>query len=130
MAFVKPFIMDGKEYNVHVMKMIRKFAVTDSELTGRVQTGEMYRDIIGTFYNYTMTIAPKNGDIGAMDDLWDEISKPQEYHICEFPYNQSTLAQRMYVTSGEQPLIQINENENVWGDITINYIAMEPEVVP
>lgn len=130
MAFVKPFVMDGIAYNVHVLKMTRKFAVLDSELTERMQNGEMYRDVIGTFYNYSMTVAAKAGDQAAMDALWEAVSAPVESHVCEFPYNQTTLAQRMYATSGEQPLLQITQTGNEWGDLTINYIAMEPGVVP
>lgn len=130
MAFVKPFLMDGREYNIHVVKMTRKFSVLDTEMTGRTHDGRMFRDVIGTFYNYSMTVRTNSTHSSDMDDFWDTISQPVESHVCEFPYNQRTLAQRMYVTNGEQPLLQITQTENEWGEITVNYIAMDPEVVP
>lgn len=122
--------MDGVSYNVHVTKLVRKFSVLDSELTGRTQDGQMYRDIIGTYYNYSMTVEPNSSDPAAMDDLWEKVSSPTASHSCKFPYNQKTLTQRMYITSGEQQLREMTESYNRWGDLTLNYIAMEPEVVP
>ena len=52
------FLMDGKAYNVEVEKdsLERSFAVTDTEQSGRTLDYSMDRDIIGTFYNYTMKI--------------------------------------------------------------------------
>lgn len=130
MGSVKAFLMDGVEYNVHVIKLTRKFSVLDTEQTGRTQSGRMYRDIIGTFYNYSMTVAPDMAEPGAMDAFWDAVSQPVESHVCTFPYNQGTLSQEMYVTSGEQPIDEITDTATYWGSITLNYIAMAPEVTP
>lgn len=90
----------------------------------------MYRDIIGTFYNYSMTVEAAPGSAEDMDSFWDAVSQPVESHVCEFPYNQTTLAQEMYVTGGEQPIIEKTDAYTRWGELSLNYIAMEPEVVP
>lgn len=122
--------MDGIAYNVRVSKMTRKFSVQDTDKTGRTQDGEMYRDIIGTFYNYSMTVEQMDGDAESFDSFWEAISKPVESHVCVFPYGQSTMTQRMYITSGEQDLIVKMPMKNKWGEIAVNYIAMSPKVVP
>ena len=88
---MEPFLMDGTAYNVHVTKLTRKFSIQDSPKTGRVLSGRMYRDIVGTFYNYSMTVEEKNGDAEALDAFFDAISQPEECHMCVFPYGQSTL---------------------------------------
>ena len=124
------FLLDGEPYNVHVTKLTRKFSVLDSEKTGRVQSGAMFRDPIGTFYNYTMTVAPRDGDVAALDAFWEAVSKPDKSHECVFPYGQDTLTQRMYVTSGEQDLKLMTASKNYWGEISVNFIAMKPKVVP
>lgn len=124
------FLMDGKSYNVDVTKLVRKFSVLDSEKSGRTQDGQMYRDVIGTFYNYTMTIGPRGGDAAALDAFWEAVSRPDVSHVCEFPYGQETLAQQMYVTGGEQELRLITEKTSHWDEVTLNFIAMSPKVVP
>lgn len=127
---IQTFLMDGVAYNVHVMSLRRKFSVLDSPKTGRTQNGNMYRDPIGTYYNYTMTVAPAGNDVESIDAFWDAVSQPKKSHVCVFPYNQETLTQKMYVTSGEQPIRLLTNDATHWGEITVNYIAMTPKVVP
>lgn len=127
---MQAFLMDGVAYNVRVSKLTRYFSVQDTDKTGRTQDGEMYRDIVGTFYNYSMEVAQMDNDRESFDSFWEAISRPVESHVCEFPYNQTVMTQRMYITSGEQDLISKTDNRSLWGAISLNYIAMSPKVVP
>lgn len=90
----------------------------------------MYRDVIGTFYNYAMTVAEKEGDTESFDAFWEAISTPAESHECVFPYGQDTLTQTMYITSGEQDIRQLLSDRTHWGEMNISFVAMEPKVVP
>lgn len=130
MGTVKPFLLDGVAYNVIVTKLTRKFSVQDTAKTGRVQSGDMYRDIIGTFYNYSMTVEQMGTDAAALDAFWEAIAKPVDSHVCVFPYGQTTLTQRMYITSGEQDLVRIAPERTDWGVLNVSFIAMSPRVVP
>lgn len=130
MSGVQPFILDGTAYNVNVTKLTRKFSVLDGEKSGRTQDGQMYRDVIGTFYNYTMTVQQLYTDKAALEAFWEAVSRPDVSHVCVFPYGQETLTQRMYVTSGEQDIVLLSEKGAHWGEITVNFIAMSPKVVP
>lgn len=127
---MQPFMLNGVAYNVQVTKLTRKFSVMDSDKSGRTQNGDMYRDPIGTFYNYTMTVEPYSGDTAAMDAFWEAISQPVTSHVCTFPYGQNTLTQRMYITSGEQDLRLLKPDAAYWGELTVNFIAMSPKVTP
>ena len=127
---IQTFLLDGESYNVSVTKLTRKFSVLDTDKSGRTQNGEMYRDPIGTFYNYSMTVCARNSDSAALDAFWEVISQPVKSHVCVFPYGQETLSQKMYVTSGEQELRLMTEKKNHWDEISINFIAMSPKVVP
>ena len=123
------FTMDGVRYDVNVTELKRSFSVVDTEQAGRTQDGKMYREPIGTFYNYTMTVSRKGANDEALDAFWEAISQPVESHICSFPYGQKLLTQRMYVTSGQQGIQLISRSGNHWGDITIDFVAMEPKVM-
>lgn len=124
------FVMDGIEYNVNVFSLTRKFSVQDTDKSARTQNGGMYRDPLGTYYNYTMVVGVKDSDRESLDLFWDAVSKPQKSHVCTFPYNQKTMTQKMYVTSGEQNIERLGEDKTLWGDISLNFIAMNPKVVP
>lgn len=125
-----PFTMDGEAYNVRVSELTRKFSVQDTDNAGRTQNGDMYREIIGTFYNYSMTVEQMGDDRAAMDRFWEAISQPVKSHVCVFPYNQKTITQRMYITGGQQQLIDMNSKRKRWGPIQVSCIAMTAKVKP
>lgn len=126
---MQPFTMDGAAYNLCVTELRRSFAVLDTGEAGRTQNGRMYRDPVGTYYNYTMTVQRQGSDDASLDAFWEAVSAPVASHVCTFPYNRQTLTQRMYVTAGEQQL-QLLRGEPRWGAVTVNFIAMDPQVTP
>ena len=128
MAKEQLFVVDNKGYDVHVLKLTRKFSVLDTDKSGRTLAGQMYREPLGTFYNYTLTVAPRVGKEEEMDAFWEAISQPKSYHVCVFPYGQKTLTQQMYKTTGEQALVRRTDGKNLWGEISVNFIAMGPKV--
>lgn len=124
------FQINGVGYRVNVLKLTRKFAVLDSEKSGRTLNGQMYREPIGTFYNYAMVVAPRMGCEEDMEAFWEAISQPDTSLQCRFPYGQKTISQKMYITTGEQDLLRVRDGGNFWGEITVNFIAMGPKVAP
>lgn len=125
------FTIDGLNLRLWVTSLKRKFAVTDSENSGRVQSSEMYRDVIGTFYNYTVTVEPDKSNRADYDTFYEIISAPTPSHTLVFPYGQDTLEFKAYVTSGEDSLKKTRDahgNElNIWSGLSIDFVAMAPQ---
>ena len=126
---ITQFMMDGETYNVQVMSLKRSFDIKEAIAAKYTQSGDIYRDLVGTYYNYTITVRERNGDREALDAFWNAISSPVTSHDCVFPYNQSTLSQRMYVKSGSQDISRLYEDGATWKDITVQFIAKEPKVI-
>lgn len=122
------FSVDGRYYNVRIPEkgVKRSFSVTDSDKAGRVLTGRMQRDIIGTFYNYTVQLDTNSLSETEYDELYEVLSAPVDYHQITVPYGQSTLTFDAYVTSGDDTL-DIARNGKRWSGLSINFIAMEPQ---
>ena len=114
--------VDGKKYNVLVTSLTRKFQVLDGENAERTLSGAMIRDIIGTFYNYEITILPAVGKYGDYDALYEVLSAPQVV-----PYAQSTLTFNAYVTAGQDNLIRKKPGESYWTGLSVQFIAMAPQ---
>ena len=73
----KVLIVDNQRFEkIHVASLSRGFEVLDGENAGRVKTGDMIRDIIGTYYNYTLTLEPDGSQesIAEYDQLYEIIS--------------------------------------------------------
>lgn len=124
------FFIDGASYNVRVLSLTRKFAVVESGASGRTQDGQMYRDLFGTYYHYTMTVAQQGDDRASLDAFWQAVSAPAVRHLCTFPYGQQTLTQWMYVKAGQQALERKEAGKHHWGTAEIEFIAVAPEVMP
>lgn len=123
------FLLDGKAYNVEVEELERSFAVTDTDKSGRTIDYTMNRDIIGTFYNYTMKVFPHSDDLASYDAFYEAISNPQyDSHEMTFPFGQETLTFKAYVSQGKDKLRKRN-GKNIWGmdGLSINFTAMEPQ---
>lgn len=128
------FTIDGVNLRLWVTELTRKFAVTDSENSGRVKSLLMYRDIIGTFYNYSLSVEPDSRYPEDYDTFFQIVSSPEEKHRVIFPYGQETLEFNAYVTSGEdKPKINKDapeKKQNEWYGLSIDFIAMEPQRRP
>lgn len=127
---ITQFLMDGEEYNVQVLSLKRQFEVKDAIASKVAQSGDIYRNLVGTYYHYTIVVREKDGDREALDRFWDAISQPVESHVCVFPYNQSMITQEMYVTTGNQAITRLYSGGAEWNDITVNYKARVPKVLP
>ena len=86
------FTVDGEKYSkIHVVSLKRSFSILDGENAGRTMDGAMQRDIIGTYYNYSLEIDPCDSDPEEYDSFWETISAPVNSHTVSFPYGRDVL---------------------------------------
>ena len=81
------FSIDGRYFNVKIPEkgIKRSFSVTDSDKAGRVLTGAMVRDIIGTFYNYTLDIDTSKLSPVEYEEVYDSLAAPDDYPSISMP---------------------------------------------
>ena len=123
------FTIDGSSYDVEVVSLKRKFSVLDGDKAGRAADGSMMRNIIGTYYNYSMQINTERLSRHDYDSLYQILSAPVDSHTVVLPYGRGTLSQKMYVTGGEDNL-RIDNNGNIWDNLSIEFVAMTPNRKP
>lgn len=126
------FKIDGIEFTKAVVdKPKRSFQILDGENAGRqILTAKMERDILGTFYNYSMNIDSRFMSKEEYDTLYDLLSAPVDSHTIEVPYAQETFIFEAYITNGTDELTGIRNDSNIWANLSINFIAMEPQRRP
>lgn len=122
------FKVDGIEYGGIVAALQRSFEVADGENAGRTLDGVMHRDLIGTYYNFSITINTSRMSQKEYNALYETISGPVESHNIVVPYGNTLLTFKAYVTNGTDDLIrQYSETNRYWGNLSFNFIAMEPQ---
>lgn len=112
------------------------FNVLDGENAGR--TGirrRMIRDIIGTYIGHKITFfrsGSSEGAVDAFDRLWDWL---KEHSVDDSVFiraadGQSVIEYEAYYTSGSRKLATAADGTNYWNEISVNFIPMEPQIMP
>ena len=122
----KVFTIDGVGFDVGVKSLKRLGAVLDTSQSGRSKAGKMSREIIGTYYNFTMDISQKVANYIEYDRLYYALTAPKDSHDIVIPYGQDTLSFKAYVSRVSDKLIKVNDQMAHWGELTVNFIAMAP----
>lgn len=120
MAVNTTFAINGNQFNISVTSLQREAAVLDGPGAGRVRSGDMDRDIIGTYYNYVMTLNTKNLSFSDYDTLYELLTSPVDYLTVTMPYGQSTITFKAYVANVSDKLIV----KNYWGGMSVRFTAM------
>lgn len=123
-------ILDGREFDVDVRSIKRKFQVMDGSKATRTLNGNMIRDIIGTFYNYTMEIETEGLSREEYDALYEALSAPVESHRVSVPYGQDTWEGDFYVTAGEDDVKAQDSSGRTWSGLSVEFVALSPSRRP
>ena len=132
MDYVK---INGRVYDNVTIELSRDFTILYSDNTGRslAPGAPMLLDPLGTFYQYKITFAKRNGHEKEFEDLWDYLSVPRDYGIpVEFVYNQKTIAYDSYVSNGSQKLKRIDKENGtvIWNTFEATFSPIKAQVTP
>lgn len=125
--------INGQSFDVTVAisDIEETFNVLDGANAGRVMSGRMIRDVIGTYIGHKITFF--NGKSNAdFDALWNYLiaHSVDDYVNLEAADGQTSLSYQAYYTSGTRSLRSAADGTNVWDEIEINFVPMDAQVKP
>ena len=125
-------ILDGVTYRVRVKMptLTRSFRIEEGERSGTVKSGDYFRDITGTYYDYAMEVEPDPAHPEEYDAFYEAISAPTESHTITVPYGQGTMTYEAMVSSGTD-----NQKDKVggvtrWTGLSVSFKARKPQRRP
>lgn len=134
MEYVK---IGGKVWDVLVTEISENFSILFSENTGRTmsQGAGMTLDPLGTFFNYKITFARKQGHEKQYDELFNFLAIPRYDGIeVNIVHNQSLWDKPFmaYVSQGERALKRIDAKTGkvYWDKFSVNIVPMSAQVLP
>ena len=124
--------MDGIPYRLRVKlgTLGRSFRIEESERSAMVKSGEEFRDIIGTYYDYTMDVEPDPAAPEDYDAFFEAISAPVESHTVTLPYGQGTITYQAMVSAGEDKQRDKVAGVTRWTGLTVTFKAKKPQRRP
>lgn len=104
----------------------------DGENVGRGKVrGRMIRDVLGAFIGHKVTFQ-RDGSVEEFDRLWDWL----KVHIVDDSIwiraadNQTSIEYEAYYTKITRKLEKVENGVRYWGEITVNFIPIDPQLVP
>ena len=122
MATSKWLQIDGVEYKVPIVQLDRKGDILDLT-ANRTEDGVLHRDVIGTFYNYTLTIGVVH-DQTLYDTLWWTLTAPVASHQIQLP-NQPEAFEG-YFGSCKDNIVLITDDGQKAKGLSFNLVATRP----
>lgn len=131
MSYIK---LNGIEFDadVAISSYTRNFNVLDGENAGRVMTGRMVRDIIGTYIGHQMTVFRRGDNYEGLDEFWDYLVEHSvdDSVMLEAADGQTIISYEAYYTSATQALEKGENGVNYWGEIEVSFVPMDAQVRP
>lgn len=122
MATSKWLQIDGVEYKVPIVSLKRKGDILDLT-ANRTEDGVLHREVIGTFYNYTLTIGIVN-DQELYDALWWVLTTPVASHQIQLP-NQPEPFEGYFGSCQDDIVLITDEGQRAKG-LSFNLVATRP----
>ena len=123
----KYLIIDNIEYPVAIVGLGRKGDILDLT-ANRTEDGVLHREVIGTFYNYTLNIIAPN-DKALYESLWWKLTEPVASHQIQLPYQPEAF--EGYFGSCKDDVKLIDKNGTFIGTgISCNLVATRPARTP
>ena len=119
------FSIDGMEFDIPAVGIKREAAFLDKFAT-RTENGDLQREVIGVYYNYTLTFPSLNLDVEEYARLWDKVTEPVEFHNFVVPGSTGPYSFTGYITVSGDELKRVHNNKNYWGGLSIKFIAKSP----
>lgn len=112
-------IMDGVSYrlNVRYETLGRSFRLEEGQNAGTMLSGDYTRDLMGTYYDYSMEVEPDPRFPADYDAFYEAISAPVSSHSLTLPYGQSTITFDAMVSEGTDLYRGKVANRTRWGGL-------------
>ena len=120
--------IDGEFFNVPIVSIQRTAELLD-KVAKRSEKGDLYRELIGTYYNYQMAFGTID-DVAAYKRLWDKLTEPKEFHEIKLPENDGTTEFTGYISSVSDTVQRIFPNRVTYTGLTCKMTAKEPNRRP
>ncbi len=115
--------VDNVEYpHIGIAGVTREAALMEQN-SGWTLGGKYRRGIVGTYYNYSITIYRMQGNYAEeYDALYEALTAPVESHTILLPYGESQLELECYIETATDEAWEQN-GTMIWGALKINCLA-------
>ena len=127
--YTQGIYIDGTYFNVPLVSVKREAKVLDKYAEREEESGDLMREIIGVYINYTMNFGTIDDD-DLYETLWDKLTEPVDFHDVTLPATKGKYSFRCYVSSVSDEMEKIMDDTVKFKGLTCKYIAKAPWRTP
>lgn len=129
-VYTQGIIADNIHFDIPLVSLKRSADFLD-KFAERTEDGELKRELIGVYYNFTLTV----GDSAAFGDsdyneFWNKMTEPVEFHDFVLPAGTGTYSFRGYISSVSDEYKKILDGEAEFSAFTCKMTAKQPARSP
>lgn len=123
---IKHIVIDGVEYPVKIVELQRSADILD-KFAYRSEDGNLHREVIGTYYNYTLNIGTEH-DLELYNTLFEVLSNPVASHQVMLPHDNVQF--EGYFSSIKDKVLLVSEDGTLYTGLSCKLTAMRPRKTP
>ena len=130
MKFEKGIRVDGIHFDIPMVSLKRSAEFLD-KYAERTEDGVLHRELIGVYYNYTLTVGSSTafGDTD-YDYFWDVMTEPKEFHEISIPIKNGYYTFTAYISSVSDEYKKILDGKAEFTGFTCKFTAQRPARTP
>lgn len=121
--------IDGEYWNIPLVSIRRSFDVLDKYAERNEDNGDLKREILGVYLNYSMAFGIVD-DPDLYQSLIDKLTEPEEFHDFELPNPKGTFKFRGYISKVADEYKKIHENTSTFHNLTCEFVMKRPFRIP
>ena len=129
MEYTQGIYIDGTYFDVPLVSVKREAKFLDKYAEREEETGDLLRELIGVYINYTMNFGTIDDD-DTYEKLWDILTQPVAFHDVTLPSTKRHYTFRCYVSSMSDEMEKILDDTVKFKGLTCKYIAKAPARTP
>ena len=129
MEYTQGIYIDGTYFDVPLVSVKREAKFLDKYAEREEETGDLLRELIGVYINYTMNFGTIDDD-DTYEKLWDILTQPVAFHDVTLPSTKRHYIFRCYVSSVSDEMEKILDDTVKFKGLTCKYIAKAPARTP
>ncbi len=130
MEFNRGIIVDGRYFDIPMVSLKREAPFLD-KFAERVETGDLERELIGVYYNFTLTVGSSDSFREVdYEEFWDFMTEPKEFRDFSLPIKKGYYKFRGYITKVSDEYEKILGDDAVFTGFTCKMIAKSPARTP
>lgn len=124
--------MDGKTYRVRVIfpSVEESVRLEDGVNAGEMLSGRRERDLVGAYYDHTLSVEPDPRYPQDYDQFFDDITAPVPAHTITMPHGQGTVTYEAMVYSARHVANGVIAGVRRWRGLQVSFQGIRPARTP